>query len=89
MIEDKQCLQRDTTEGRCLEEGCGEEHASCLCDPTVNDEYTAMVKTGNECLFGNYMSTQGNLRYESLLRPNAVQGQVSLSVGAQHVTCSV
>ena len=23
MSEDKQCLQRDTTEGRCLEEGCG------------------------------------------------------------------
>ena len=23
MIEDKQCLQRDTTQGRCLEEGCG------------------------------------------------------------------
>ena len=23
MNEDKQCLQRDTTEGRCLEEGCG------------------------------------------------------------------
>ena len=23
MTEDKQCLQRDTTEGRCLEDGCG------------------------------------------------------------------
>ena len=30
-----------------------EEHACCLCDPTVHDEYTAMVKTGNECLLGN------------------------------------
>ena len=24
MNEDKQCLQRDTTEGRCFEEVCGE-----------------------------------------------------------------
>ena len=26
--------------------------------PTVYDECTAMVKTGNECLLGNYMSTR-------------------------------
>ena len=28
-----------------------------------------MVKTGNECLFGNYMSTQGRLCYESPVAP--------------------
>ena len=27
MSEDKQCLQRDTTKSRCLEEGVREEHA--------------------------------------------------------------
>ena len=63
------------------EESCGKT-CLMLCDPTVYDAYTAMVKTGNECLLGNYMSTHGSLCYESLLRPNAVKGQVSLSVGA-------
>ena len=63
---------------------CAKNMLDGLCDPT---EHTAVVKTGHECLLGNYMSTHGNLCYESLLRPNAVQGQVSLSVGAKLVTC--
>ena len=44
MSEDKQCLLRDSTEGRCLEEACGKNMLdectfSCL----------AMIETGNEC----------------------------------------
>ena len=37
MTEDKQCLQRverDTTEGRCLEEGCGKNMRDVCCDLT-------------------------------------------------------
>ena len=37
MTEDKQCLQRvqrDTTEGRCLEEGCGKNMHDVCCDLT-------------------------------------------------------
>ena len=37
MTEDKQCLrrvQRDTTEGRCLEEGCGKNMLDVCCDLT-------------------------------------------------------
>ena len=49
MNEDKQCLQRDTTEGRCLEEECGKNMVDVCCDLTRRDEYVEMVKTGNEC----------------------------------------
>ena len=80
MIEDQQCLQRDATEGRCLEEGCGKNMLDVYVIPRCCDECTAMVKTGNDCLLGNYMSTHGNFCCESLLRPNAVQGQ-SFSLG--------
>ena len=34
MNEDKQCLQRDTTEGRCLEEECGKNMLDVCCDLT-------------------------------------------------------
>ena len=32
MNEDKQCLQRDVTESRCLEEGCGKNMLDVCCD---------------------------------------------------------
>ena len=35
MSEDKQCLQRDTTEGRCLEEGCGKNMPDVCFDLTA------------------------------------------------------
>ena len=34
MSEDKLCLQRDTTEGRCLEEECGKNMLDVCCDLT-------------------------------------------------------
>ena len=34
MTEDKQCLQRDNTESRCLEEGCGKNMLDVCCDLT-------------------------------------------------------
>ena len=34
MTEDKQCLQRDNSEGRCLEEGCGKNMLDVCCDLT-------------------------------------------------------
>ena len=34
MSEDKQCLQRHTTEGRCLEEGCGKNMLDVCCGLT-------------------------------------------------------
>ena len=49
MNEDKQCLQRDTIEGRCLEEGCRKTMLDVSCGHTRCDEYVVMVKTGNEC----------------------------------------
>ena len=49
MNEDKQCLQQDSTEGRCLEEGCGTKMLDVCCDHTRCDEYVLMVKIGNEC----------------------------------------
>ena len=53
MSEDKQCLQRDNTEGRCLEEGCGKNKLDVcmfLCRMvSTHDEHTAMAKAGNEC----------------------------------------
>ena len=35
MSEDKQSLQRDTIEGRCLEEGCGKNMLYVGCDLTL------------------------------------------------------
>ena len=43
MNEDKQCLQRDTTEGRCLEEGCGKnmlDDCMFLCRTSVSFQPT-------------------------------------------------
>ena len=37
MSEDKQCLQRNTTEGRCLEEGCGKNMLDVCCDLTAHE----------------------------------------------------
>ena len=34
MSEDKQCLQRDTTEGRCFVESCGKNMLDVCCDLT-------------------------------------------------------
>ena len=45
MTEDKQCLQRYTTEGRCLEEGCGKNMLDVCVIPRC-----MMSTTGNECL---------------------------------------
>ena len=64
MTEDKQCLQRverDTTEGRCFEERCGKNMLDDLVVPTSYDEWSAMVKTGDECQLTAYMSLHGNI----------------------------
>ena len=65
MSEDKQCLQRDNTEGRCLEEGCGKNKLDVcmfLCRMvSTHDEHTAMAKAGNECQPAVYMSLHGNI----------------------------
>ena len=65
MNEDKQCLQRDNTEGRCLEEGCGKNKFDVcmfLCRMvSTYDEYIAMVKAGNECQPTAFMSLHGNI----------------------------
>ena len=65
MSEDKQCLQRDNTEGRCLEEGCGKNKLDVcmfLCRMvSTHDEHTAMAKAGNECQPTVYMSLHGNI----------------------------
>ena len=46
MSEDKQCLRRDTTEGRCLEEGYGKNTlGDCMFVCLV------IIETGNECQF--------------------------------------
>ena len=42
------------------------------CDPTLYDEYIAMVKAGNECQLTYYMSPHGNLCYGGLLRGSVV-----------------
>ena len=64
MSEDKQCLQRDNTEGRCLEEGCGKNKLDVcmfLCRMvSTPDEHIAMAKAGNECQPTVYMSLHGN-----------------------------
>ena len=39
-----------------------------------------MVKTGNECLFGNYMSTHGNFCYEKSVAPERCS-RPSISLG--------
>ena len=47
MSEDKQCLQRDNTEGRCLEEGCGKNKLDVcmfLCRNETHDEHAAVAK---------------------------------------------
>ena len=42
-----------------------------------------MVKTGNESLLGNFMSTYGNICYESLLCSNAVfKAKLLFGIGA-------
>ena len=52
MSKDKQCFQRDNTEGRCLEDGCGKNKLDVcvfLCRMvSMHDEHTAMAKAGNE-----------------------------------------
>ena len=42
-------------------------------DPTLYDEYTAMVKAGNECQFTVHMSLHGKLCFGGLLRGSVVQ----------------
>ena len=59
MNEGKQCLQRDVTGSRCLEEGCGKIMLDVCCVLTSYDEYIAMVKTGNECQPSAYMLLLG------------------------------
>ena len=42
------------------------------CDPTLYNWYMAMVETGNECQFTDYMSSTGKKCYCSLLRGSVV-----------------
>ena len=65
--EDKQCLQRYVTEVDVSRRGAGR---TCLM--FIVTEYVAMVKTGNECLLGNYMSSRGKNCYGILLRGSVV-----------------
>ena len=78
MIEDKQCLQRDTTECRCLEEGCGKNMLDVCCIITSSDEYVAVIKTGNECELQNYMLLPSKLRYGGLLDETVVPAKFLL-----------
>ena len=63
------------------------------CDPTLYDEYIAMVETGNECQLTVYMSLHGNLCYGDLLRGSGVPAKflpVSLNtLPAEHETSNV
>ena len=70
--EDKQCLRRDVTEVDVSRRRAGRTCLGVCCDPTLYNEYTAMIETGNECLLGNYMSSRGENCYGSLLRGSVV-----------------
>ena len=77
MSEDKQCLHRQTTEGRCLEEGCGKNMLDVFCEVTAYEERTAMVETGNERPHTAYMSLHGNLCYKKSVTQKCCPSQVS------------
>ena len=78
MIEDKQCLQRDTTECRCLEEGCGKNMLDVCCIITSSDEYLAVIKTGNECQLQGCMLLPSKLCYGGLLDETVVPAKFLL-----------
>ena len=63
------------------------------CDPTLCDEYIAIVKAGNECQLTVYMSLHGKFCYGCLLRGSVVPAKfllVSLNtLPAQHETPNV
>ena len=89
--EDKQCLQRDVTEVDVSRRGAGRKNMlDVCCDPTFYDEYSAMVKAGNECQLTVYMSLHGNICYGGLLRGSVVPARflhVSLNtLRAEHET---
>ena len=48
------------------------------CDPTLYDEYIAMVKAGNECQLTVYMSLHGDLCHGGLLRGSVVPSKFLL-----------
>ena len=47
------------------------------CDPTLYNEYMAMVATGNECQHTHYMSSRGKNCYDTLLRGSVVPTKLS------------
>ena len=63
---------------RCLEEGCGENMLDVCCDPTLYNEYIAMVETGREGQFTDYMSSHGKNCYGGLLRGTVVPAKFLL-----------
>ena len=74
MNEHKQCLQRDTTEGRCLEEGCGKNMlGDCmfLCRMVSTMQWS---RPRNEC------------QHRKSVTQKCCSSQVSPCVG-QHVAC--
>ena len=77
MSEDKQCLQRDTTEGRCLEEECGKNMLDVCCEVTSYEECNAMVETGNVCQHTAFMLLHGNLCYKKSVTQKCCSSQVS------------
>ena len=84
--EDKQYLRRDVTE-------CGKNMLDVCCDPTLYNEYIAVVETGNECQLTDDMSSHGKNCYGGLLRGSVVTAMfllVSLStLPAEHETSNV
>ena len=48
------------------------------CDPTLYNEYIAMVETGRECQFTDYMSSRGKTCYGGLLRGSVVPAKFLL-----------
>ena len=51
---------------------------SVCCDPTLYNEYIAMVETGHECQLTDYMSSHGKNCYGGLLRGRVVPGKFLL-----------
>ena len=84
--EDKQYLRRDVTE-------CGKNMLDVCCDPTLYNEYIAVVETGNDCQLTDYMSSRGKNCHGGLLRGSVVTAMfllVSLStLPAEHETSNV
>ena len=91
MNEGKQCLQRDVTGSRCLEEGYGKIMLDVYCVPTSYGECIAMAKTGNECQLLAFMLLLGKFSTvvccaEVLFQPSFSRVENTLSLELCHGT---